>query len=80
MTNAERQRRYRKRQLQELDSPRMRLNTDLRITAKSALTRLARHYAVTEKVMLERLIANAESTVVAGLSGAAQKEYYDVTA
>lgn len=77
--NAERQQRFRERHLQGTDSPRMRLNTIVPITTKFALTRLAHHYGVTEHVILEDIISAFDDTTVAELSGAALKQYYDVT-
>jgi hypothetical protein len=76
-SNAERQRRYRQRHL--VEGTDTRLNTVVSPHAKAALVRLAKHYAVTERAMLERLLTEAESELVQGFSTSKQKQYYSVT-
>lgn len=72
-SNAEIQRRYRERQKQ--DGGGERLNTVVGISAKRQLERLARHYGVTQRAMLERVLADTESATVDGLADTAA--YYD---
>jgi hypothetical protein len=43
--------------------------------AEFALRRLARHYCVTQRAMLERLIGEAEAEVTGKLSGADYRLY-----
>ena len=59
-TNAERQRAYRQRHLQDVDSIGARLNLVVSVQAKAQLGRLARHHGVSQRAMLERLLAEAE--------------------
>lgn len=73
LSNADIQRRYRERQKQEDGGE--RLNTIISVSGKRRLERLARHYAVTQRAMLERLLAEAESATVDGLDDPAV--YYD---
>lgn len=79
MTNAERQAAYRKRHLQDVDGQGERLNMVVSVQAKAQLTRLARHFGVTQREMLARVLAESESKVVDGLSRAGEKAYYDGT-
>jgi hypothetical protein len=44
-----------------------RLNTWIMSSADLALDRLARHYGVTRRVMLERLILEADDAILKGL-------------
>lgn len=65
-TNAERQAEYRKRRPTggtEGNGER-RLNTWISTEASLALERLSRHYAVTRREMLERLIQSADERIV----------------
>lgn len=64
-TAAERQAAYRRRRKDgDGDS---RLNTWVTASASLALDRLARHYAITRRAMLERLILAADDEIVHGL-------------
>jgi hypothetical protein len=80
MTNAQRQAAYRKRHLQDVDGQGDRINMVVSVQAMAQLTRLATHYGVTQRELVARVLAEAESKVVDGLSRAAQKAYYGVTA
>lgn len=73
-TAAERQRAYRQR---IRDGQGERINLTVSVTTKHQLERLAHHYGVTQRAMLERLLADAEGSVVDGLSGKAAREYFD---
>lgn len=76
LSSAERQRAYRDRQREAGE----RLNIFVDVTAKRALERLARHHAVTQRAMLERLLADAEQDVVDSLGRRERSAYYgDVT-
>jgi hypothetical protein len=80
LTNAQRQAAWRGRR-QEAGAEWVRM--PLGLPAKRALERLARHYGVTERVVLERVLAEAQSHVLDGLDSAGQAHYYrdgDVTA
>ena len=79
MTNAERQAAYRKRHLQDIDGQGERLNMVVPITTKAQLTRLARHFGITQRELLARVLGETESKVVDGLSRAAEKTYFDGT-
>lgn len=75
--NARRQAEYRERHLKAEEGSGARLNTLVTYTAKRSLDRLANHYGVTRKTMLERLIQAAENDVIGTLSGEKQSQYYD---
>jgi hypothetical protein len=59
-TNAERQAAYRQRHLKEMNGMLERLNMMLSLHAKRQLERLAAGYGVTQRKLLERLLAEAE--------------------
>lgn len=59
-TNAERQRAYRQRHLQDVDGAGERLNMVVSVQAKAQLGRLASHHGISQRAMLERLLAEAE--------------------
>lgn len=71
MTSAERQRAYRQRRQDDAE----RLNMVVSVSAKRQLERLARHHGVAQRVMLERLLADAERAVVDELKDPG--DYYD---
>jgi len=79
-SNAERQAAYRKRHLKDWDGDGLRLNMVVPVVAKLQLERLSRHYAVTQRELLVRLLEEAESTLVRTLSRADEDAYYAVTA
>jgi len=78
-TNAERQAEYRKRAMQ--GEKRLRINTWVSIDTAVALERLARHYGVTKRAMLEELIRQADRDVLDGLEPGSEesREYFGVT-
>ena len=76
MTNAERQRAYRARHLQDVEGMGERINTVVSVSAKRSLERLANRYGVTQREMIERAIADAEALLLASLKPAEQKAYY----
>jgi hypothetical protein len=71
-TNAQRQAAYRARHREAGGG---RINMAVTAQAEFALRRLARHYCVTQRAMLERLIGEAESEVTGKLSGADYRLY-----
>ena len=76
--NREHQKAYRARHLTSSDGGGERINMVVQLGAKRQLERLARHYAVSQKVMLERLLAEADKMVLAALKTvAAEQVYYD---
>lgn len=78
-TSAERQAAYRVRHLQDEAAGGERLNMVVDLHAKRALERLAICYGVTQKVMLERLLAEAERATLEKALGLPNgpEEYYD---
>jgi hypothetical protein len=79
MSNAQRQAAYRQRQLHDIDGPGERLNIVLDTTAKRTLERLASCYGVTQRVVLQNLLARAEQVALNRLLGVpnGQGQYYD---
>lgn len=73
--NAKRQAEYRQRRLKEGSD--QRLNVILDLHAKLALERMARHYSVTNKKVLERLLLEAQSQLLEQMDGQQQSDYYD---
>jgi hypothetical protein len=76
-SNAERQRAYRERHLKDAEGEGERINTVVSMSAKRSLERLASCYGVTQRAMLEQILAEAEDTVLSGLSSGEQSAYYD---
>lgn len=76
-SNAQRQAAYRQRHLQDVDGQGARVNMVVTVQAKAQLERLARHYGVTQRELLARVLADAERKVVNGLSRTDEKAYYD---
>lgn len=72
---AERQRAYRQRKLTEGTDA--RLDVVVSASAAAALQRLARHHGVTQRAMIEKVLADAEGATVAGMTDTAA--YFDVT-
>ena len=67
-TNAQRQADYRTRHLKDLDGTSSRLNIIISVQAKAALERLATASGVTQRLFLERVLAEAERATLAGLT------------
>lgn len=74
-TAAQRQQAFRQRRL--TDGTDVRLDVMVSATTAAALQRLARHQGLSQRAMLERLLADAEQTVIATLPDPAA--YLDVT-
>jgi hypothetical protein len=79
MSNSQRQAAYRQRQFGDIDAQGERLNIVLDTTAKRSLERLASSYGVTQRVVLQRLLAGAEQSVLNQLQALpnGQNQYYD---
>lgn len=80
MTNAERQANYRARQKKERvnGAGGYRVNTLIDTNAYYGLHRLAKHYAVTKREMLERLIKASESGLTNAMASQEQNLYYSI--
>ena len=78
-SNAERQAAYRQRHLNDVEGQGERINMVVTVQAKAQLERLARHYGVTKRELLVRVLAEAERKLVDRLGRAAEKSYYDDT-
>lgn len=76
-TNAERQAAYRRRHLADINGTLERLNMLVSLHAKRKLERLAAAYGVTQRSLLERLLAEAEHALLATLPATAQTDYYE---
>lgn len=78
-TNAERQAAYRQKHLQDEDAGCERLNVVLDLSAKRSLERMASAYGMTQRDILERVIADAEKAalVIAASLRRGQDLYYD---
>ncbi len=75
-SNAARQAAYRQRHLYDVDGQGERINMVVTVQAKVQLERLARHYGVTRREVLARVLADAERKVVDGLSRGDERSYY----
>ena len=75
-SNAARQAAYRQRHLHDVDGQGERINMVVTVQAKAQLERLARHYGVTQRDLLARVLADAERIVVDGLGRGEEKSYY----
>lgn len=75
-SNAARQAAYRQRHLHGIDGQGERINMVVTVQAKAQLERLARHYGVTQRELIVRILADAERIVVDGLGRGEEKSYY----
>lgn len=80
-TAAERQAAYRNRRATAGENGERRINTWVSTGAALALARLAQHHGLTQRTMLERLIAVADEAVTAELDpmSHAWETYFTVT-
>ena len=77
-TNREHQAAYRRRHLHSPETiDAARVNLVVSLAAKAALRRLARHYSVSQRAMLEKLVADAERAVSDTMDGLAWTIYCD---
>ena len=72
--NAKRQAEYRKRHLKEGSD--QRLNVILGSAAKLALERMAKLHGVSNKELLERVLLETQSQLIAEMDGEQQGRYY----
>ncbi len=71
--NAKRQAEYRKRHIK--DGSDQRLNVILELQAKLALDRMAKHYGSSNKELLERVLLEAQSKLIAIMDGEQKTRY-----
>jgi hypothetical protein len=76
-SNAERQRAYRERHLNDLEGQGERLNGIIKLSTKRTLERLASCYGVTQRAVLEKIIDEAESRLLSKLGSKKQEAYFD---
>jgi len=76
-SNAERQAAYRQRHLKDAEGGLERLNLLVSLQAKRQLERLATCYGVTQKSLLEQILAEAERRVLDLLPAEAQDDDYE---
>lgn len=75
--NAKRQAEYRKRHIKEGSD--QRLNVILGLDAKLALERMAKLHGVSNKELLERVLLETQSQLIADMDGEQQARYYSHT-
>lgn len=78
-SNSERQAAYRQRHLHDVEGQGERINMVVTVQAKAQLERLARHYGVTQREVLARVLADAERKVVDRLNRGDERAYYRTT-
>jgi len=76
-TNAQRQADFRRRHFKSEDGKLDRLNLAISVSSKAQLRRLASCYGVTQRAMLERILADAENQVINSLPADRQGDYYE---
>jgi hypothetical protein len=76
-TNAENQAAYKNRHLKDVSGTSERLDVLINVSAKIALKRLAKHYRVSQRAMLETIIADKQAALTANLSSEQQTAFYD---
>jgi predicted DNA-binding ribbon-helix-helix protein len=76
LTNAEKQARYRERNL-GVDGEKVRVGLNLNATTRAKMGRLARHRGYTITALVEELVERAEQRVTAKLSGKALRAYLE---
>ncbi len=80
-SNAQRQHDYRERHLKhsgEKHEMLERINQMVSFSAKNSLKCLASYYGVTQRAMLEKIIAEADHELIKTLTGEQQNDYYDM--
>ncbi len=76
LTNAQIQAAYRARHCKDGDTAR-RLDLVIDADAQTALKRMAAHYGVTQRAMLQNLIGAAQKALLHTMDGGQQDAYYD---
>ena len=74
-TNSERQAEYRAKAKNEGSAERVSFMVS--VSTKRQLERLARHYQVTQREALERILSEVDSTVANGMTPVELTKYYD---
>jgi len=77
MSNAERQAAYRTRHFKAIDGGLERLNLAVSVATKARLMRMASCYAVTQREVIESLLAQAERRLLESLPAAEHGRYFD---
>lgn len=78
-TNAQNQAAHRARHLKDVDGTSARLDVLLDQSAKLALNRMAAHYRISNRAMLERLINDAQAALLDTMTSNQQSAHYDAT-
>ncbi len=76
-SNAERQATYRERHLVDVDGAGSRINVVVSVQTKAQLARLAIRYGVTQRAMLEKMIAATERQALRRIKPGDQSAYFD---
>jgi uncharacterized protein YbgA (DUF1722 family) len=76
-TSAERQAAFRLRHLKDLEGGAERLSMIVSLHTKRKLERLACHQGITQRAALERLLADAERSILDAMTGQQQDAYCD---
>ena len=76
-THAERQRAYRQRHRKAVEGARSRINRSVASRAQLALERLAKHYGVMQVPLLERLVREELTRLLATLPSQRREAYHD---
>lgn len=76
LSNAERQKRYRKRLSSIDDDALSRLTAIVSVATAAQFARLARHYGISKRELIEKLMVDAETAVQEGMSKKQLNEYF----
>ena len=76
-TNAQNQAAHRQRHLKDERSTSTRIDILIDQSAKLALKRMATHYRVSRRAMLEKLTNDAQTALLATMDADSQTAYYD---
>ncbi len=76
-TNAQNQAAYKARHLKEESGTSERLDMLIDSSAKLTLKRLAAHYRVSQRALLQTLIEDEQSTLLETMTGDQQSAFYD---
>ena len=76
LTNKQIQSAYRTRHLKDVEGTGARLDMVIDDAAKTALKRMAAHYRVTQRVMLQTLIDDRHKLLTASMDDAQHKAFY----
>lgn len=76
-TNAQNQAAHRQRHLKDDGGTSTRMDIVIDQTAKLALMRMATHYRISNRAMLEKLTNDAQAALLATMDSDSQTTYYD---